>query len=99
MDTLHTLTRSWWSWILNCWWLRRDVAALCVANETATDKLHLARVELEELKRKYEDHLKQHEIAKDGNRALLRFIATSHRLNMKFDPESIRAALERSKTK
>ena len=91
-----------WSWVLNCWRLRSDAAsverefnALKDQLQTANDANHLLQIELDDQKKKMKEHLEEHAIAKDGNRALLRFIHTRHRLNVKFDPASIRGALQR----
>lgn len=58
------------------------------------DAKHLLEIELTDLKQRMEKHLETHEIAKEGNRALLRFVHTRHRLNVPFDPKSIRGALQ-----
>lgn len=60
----------------------------------ALDAKHLLEIELTDLKQRMEKHLETHEIAKEGNRALLRFVHTRHRLNVPFDPKSIRGALQ-----
>lgn len=60
------------------------------------EQCHLHKAEAEDLRAKLKKLEGEHQISKDGNRALLRFIHTRHRLNMKFDPDSIRGALQRA---
>jgi predicted phage gp36 major capsid-like protein len=59
------------------------------------DARHLLKIEMDKLKSDAAAHEAEHKLARDGNRALLRFIHTGHRLNVKFDPDSIRAALKK----
>lgn len=63
------------------------------------DARHLLQVEVVRLKSDAEAVKSEYQVARDGNRALLRFIHTGHRLNVKFDPDSIRAALKRGNDK
>lgn len=97
---------SKWTWFLRCWRSRTGVIALLREFESARSELlvqrdaqHLLRIELEDARKKLADHLEEHKIAKDGNRALLRFIHTRHRLNVKFDPGTIRESLQRADLK
>ncbi len=86
-----------WLWLWHCWRLRNQVRELAKAVAEfpkERDAAHLVLLELEALKANLKSQSEDYQIAKDGNRALLRFIHTRHRLNMKFDPGSIRAALQ-----
>ena len=60
------------------------------------DILHLVKIERNEFRRKLEEHEAEHKLARDGNRMLLNFIHKRHRLNVKFDPASIRGAMRRA---
>jgi hypothetical protein len=105
-------TASRWTWLAQCWRLRQSVRALAdhaTTNGQAEalkaelvqerDTRHLLKLELDALKDAQAKEAEGHKLARNGNQALLRFIHTGHRLNVKFDPESIRAALQRSNEK
>lgn len=100
-ESLIQATASRWTWLLRCWRLREVVHT--VANgghvQALKDELHLAKIELEAMKATREKEAAALALAKQGNQALLRFIHTGHRLNVKFDPDSIRAALQRESQK
>lgn len=96
MDTLHSITRlakSRWSWFLKCWTLRSEVLWLLGEHQHHRDELHLRKIENERLEELIKKLSEDHQQAKDGNRALLRFIHARHRLNMRLDSDSIRSAL------
>lgn len=76
-----------------------QVEALKTELRAERDGKHLLEIELADLKEKMRVHLEQHEIAKEGNRALLRFVHTRHRLNVPFDPQSIRGLLQKADEK
>lgn len=76
--------------------LGREVASLRAQLLTERDAKHLLNLELAAVKEKFEAQTVQHQLAKDGNRALLRFVHTRHRLNVPFEPDSIRAALQKA---
>lgn len=90
---------SKWKWMLHCWFLResvQDLADSIRALEKERDTAHLLKLELDDLKAKMEKEAEAHKLSRDGNLALLRFIHTGHRLNVKFDADSIRGALRRA---
>jgi len=60
------------------------------------DAHHLLKLELDEIKAARAKEAEALKLARDGNQALLRFIHTGHRLNVKFDAGSIRAALQKA---
>jgi len=103
MDTVHHITRiaraaaTRWRWLIECWSLRLDVhdtiTRLVADREEHRDKAHLLQIEADDLRARLKEYLAEHQQAKDGNRALLRWIYTRHRLNMKLDSDTIRAAL------
>ena len=64
--------------------------------EQERDGRHLLKIELDKLKADMVSKESEFKTAREGNRALLRFIHTGHRLNVKFDPDSIRAALKQN---
>ena len=63
------------------------------------DARHLLKIELDVLKNAQAQEVEALKLARDGNRALLRFIHIGHRMNVKFDPKSIHAALQRTNEK
>lgn len=100
---LTEASSSWWKWLISCWFLRPEVREIALQAEQfnrdlakVKDDAHLLRVELEDMKSKIQKEAEAHKLSRDGNLALLRFIHTGHRLNVKFDPDSIRSALKRS---
>lgn len=97
-ESLIRATESPWTWLLQCWRLRGSVRRLAQDGQVQAlkDELHLVRLELNALKAAREREGDALKVAKMGNQALLRFIHTGHRLNVKFDPDSIRAALQRA---
>jgi regulator of replication initiation timing len=71
-----------------------QVEALKTELRTERDAKHLLKLELDALKAQVKEHESTHQLARDGNRALLRFIHTRDRLNVKLEPETIRAMLQ-----
>lgn len=90
---------SRWLWLLNFWRMRREFIELSSSLRKAQDENHLLTVELNDLKAKVAASESDHQIARDGNRALLQFIHRAHRLRVKFDENSIRSALKRGNGK
>ena len=97
-ESVIEATESRWTWLLRCWRLRGAVRQFANNGhvEALKDELHLAKLELGEIKAARVKEIESLTLAKQGNQALLRFIHTGHRLNVKLDPDSIRAALQRA---
>jgi hypothetical protein len=70
------------------------VEALKVELTNERDAVRKLKLDLEDVRAKMAEQEKEFQVSRDGNRALLRFIHTRHRLVMKFDPHSIRGALQ-----
>ncbi len=51
-------------------------------------------VSYRELNQQYQELSEDHATAKDGTRALLRFVHARHRLDTKFDPGTLRGVLQ-----
>ena len=101
-------TESWWHWIVQCWRLREVVRYVATGGHVeelqkelrdARDKNHLLKIELDAVKAALGKETEALKLSRGGNMALLRFIHTGHRMNVKFDPDSIRAALQQTATK
>ena len=73
-----------------------QVQAIKVELLAERDAKHLLNIELAAVKEQFQALSADHQIAKDGNLALLRFVHTRHRLNVPFAPGSIRAALQKA---
>lgn len=106
MDAIHRLTESAatkWSWFLYCWRLRDDVRQLLRAFKSAqaapdpdAGAKQRMEIEISELKDRIKELESEFETAKEGNRALLRFVHTRHRLGTPPEFGSIRASLMKS---
>ena len=72
-----------------------------IKNEVSVerDAKHLIRIELDALKAQVKAKEDEHQLARDGNRALLRFIHTRDRLNVKLEPGTIREMLQHTEKK
>ena len=106
MDTVHLIARaasSRWKWFLACWTLRKavhdSITKLAAQWSEEQARAEGLKLEVAHLKGKLSAQDEDFKTAKDGNRALLRFIHTGHRLNVKFDPDSIKTALEKAHAK
>jgi len=86
-------------WMLNFWRLRKSVRNLAQRfadqMQSERDANHLLRIELDDLKSRAKVKEEEHQMARDGNRALLKFIHVRDRLNVKLEPGTIRAMLNK----
>ena len=96
---------SRWRWLAMCWRLRRAVAEVAApAKPPCPDKdLGQARdvnyrlaVEMAALQGRLEKEERDCQQARAANAALVRFIHSRHRLNVPFDPETIRGLLQKA---
>ena len=92
-------TETRWSWLAKCWRLRKSVRGLALERQPELDAKHLIRIELDALKAQVKAKEDEHQLARDGNRALLRFIHTRDRLNVKLQPGTIREMLQHTEKK
>lgn len=111
MDALHRLTESAatkLSWLLYCWRLREDVRQVIRLLRLAQspeevgklaaeqEKNKRLEIEVEQLKDRIKGLEAEFDTAKEGNRALLRFVHTRHRLGTPPEFGTIRASLMKS---
>jgi hypothetical protein len=87
-----------WRWLAQCWRLRLEVADVAQALAQSPTQAEVAQLksEIADTAQELAALREEHKLSRDGNRALLRFIHTGHRLNVKFDEGTIRAALQRA---
>lgn len=107
MDAVYRLTRSSatkLAWLLHGWRLRGDVReVVCALQDSQTNGSHAIeakdgesralKVEVDQLNARIQKIEKELDIAKEGNRALLRFLHTRHRLGVPPEEGSIRSIL------
>jgi hypothetical protein len=93
-SALIQATETRWSWMAKCWRLRKCVRDLALERQPELDAKHLLQIELDALKAQVKAKEDEHQLARDGNRALLRFIHTRDRLNVKLEPGTIRSMLQ-----
>ena len=102
-SALIQATETRWGWLSKCWRLRKCVrgTALNFAEDVQfeRDAKHLLRIELDALKAQVKAKEDEHQLARDGNRALLRFIHTRDRLNVILEPGTIRSMLKNTEKK
>jgi len=91
-------TQSPWRWLLRGWKLRASVQALAIEFQQSPTHVALAaaKIELDMARTQVKELEEHHQLARQGNAALIRFIHTRHRLNVPFDPKSIRGILQKA---